>query len=92
MKDVVVVIIHQDHDECTVAYDMLEEMAFQFSNNYYLMFGFMEWKHNAVEGLFPPKFPSIYMFPGNRKNEKFFHFDQELTKLNLIKFIKEHTS
>jgi hypothetical protein len=92
VKDVVVVFVHHDHDECTVAYDFMEEMAYEFANNYYLMIGFMEWKFNGVEGIFPPKFPSVLMIPGNKKNEKYFWFEGELNRKNLVNFIKEHSA
>ena len=93
-KDVVIALVHGDIDECTIVEDLLEDMAFEFQENKNVVFGYFNWKYAEMEGIFPPRFPSVLLFPGHQKNHKYHYMPwqsyEDLTKSAVINFIKDY--
>ena len=90
-KDVMIVFYAYWCIHCNDFIPTYKELAKKLKqNNPKILFARIDGSKNEVESVDYSKFPTIFFYPGNKKDQKPLKYDGDRTVDDMIKFIKEH--
>ena len=91
-KDIMIIFYAPWCNHCKEFMPKYEEAAKRLKENDKLIFAKIDGSANEVESIAISGFPTLFFFPGNKKNEKPIQYNGKRTTEDLIKFIKNHSA